>query len=675
VPNSLSKEKSPYLLQHQDNPVDWLPWGDEAFEKARNENKPVFLSIGYATCHWCHVMAHESFEDEDIAKLLNESFINVKVDREERPDLDSTYMTVCQMLNGQGGWPLTIILTPDKEPFFAATYIPKEARFGRLGLRQLIPGVKGMWDHEPEKIKKAVDSIKEGFGRSQQFESGEFPGTEAVDYAAEQLAMKFDDEFGGFGNAPKFPSPHNLMFLLRHWKKTNDERFLDGVTDTLTAMRLGGIWDHVGFGFHRYSTDREWLLPHFEKMLYDQALLMMAYTEAWQITKNPLFKQTVYEIADYVSRDLMSKEGSFYSAEDADSEGEEGKFYIWKTKEIESILTSEEINFFITHFNLKAEGNFEDEATKQLIGQNIPHLKKELNNIESDDWEVIRKKLFTLREERVRPQLDDKILTDWNALMIVALSKAGAVFEEQNFIEKAELASSFIEQKLTIESQLYHRFKDGETAIKAFADDYAFMIWAGIELYEATFKTQYLKNAIQLNEALINIFWDKEHGGFFLSVDDKDQPLGRQKQIYDGAVPSSNSTALLNLIRLGRFTGDTSLEEKANDLGKFFSADLIRSGSSSTMSMMALQFIYDDPKEIIIAEGENDASEFIRHFHTEFDPSKVLLFNPIKKDLKSFKITPFLKTQTTVDKKTTIYICRNYSCEKPVFDINDITAF
>lgn len=675
MPNSLSKEKSPYLLQHQDNPVDWLPWGDEAFEKARNENKPVFLSIGYATCHWCHVMAHESFEDEDIAKLLNESFINVKVDREERPDLDSTYMTVCQMLNGQGGWPLTIILTPDKEPFFAATYIPKEARFGRLGLRQLIPGVKGMWDHEPEKIKKAVDSIKEGFGRSQQFESGEFPGTEAVDYAAEQLAMKFDDEFGGFGNAPKFPSPHNLMFLLRHWKKTNDERFLDGVTDTLTAMRLGGIWDHVGFGFHRYSTDREWLLPHFEKMLYDQALLMMAYTEAWQITKNPLFKQTVYEIADYVSRDLMSKEGSFYSAEDADSEGEEGKFYIWKTKEIESILTSEEINFFITHFNLKAEGNFEDEATKQLIGQNIPHLKKELNNIESDDWEVIRKKLFTLREERVRPQLDDKILTDWNALMIVALSKAGAVFEEQNFIEKAELASSFIEQKLTIESQLYHRFKDGETAIKAFADDYAFMIWAGIELYEATFKTQYLKNAIQLNEALINIFWDKEHGGFFLSVDDKDQPLGRQKQIYDGAVPSSNSTALLNLIRLGRFTGDTSLEEKANDLGKFFSADLIRSGSSSTMSMMALQFIYDDPKEIIIAEGENDASEFIRHFHTEFDPSKVLLFNPIKKDLKSFKITPFLKTQTTVDKKTTIYICRNYSCEKPVFDINDITAF
>lgn len=672
MPNSLSKEKSPYLLQHQDNPVDWLPWGDEAFEKARDENKPVFLSIGYATCHWCHVMAHESFEDEDIATLLNESFINVKVDREERPDLDSTYMTVCQMLNGQGGWPLTIILTPDKEPFFAATYIPKEARFGRLGLQQLIPGVKGMWVHEPEKIKKAVESIKEGFGRSQQFESGEFPGTESVDYAAEQLAMRFDDEFGGFGNAPKFPSPHNLMFLLRHWKKTNDERFLDGVTDTLTAMRLGGIWDHVGFGFHRYSTDREWLLPHFEKMLYDQALLMMAYTEAWQITKNPLFKQTVYEIADYVSRDLMSKEGSFYSAEDADSEGEEGKFYIWKTKEIESILTSEEINFFITHFNLKAEGNFEDEATKELTGQNIPHLKKELNNIESDDWEVIRKKLFTLREERVRPQLDDKILTDWNALMIVALSKAGAVFEEQNFIEKAELASSFIEQKLTIESQLYHRFKDGETAIKAFADDYAFMSWAGIELYEATFKTQYLKNAIQLNEALINIFWDKEHGGFFLSVDDKDQPLGRQKQIYDGAVPSSNSTALLNLIRLGRFTGDTSLEEKANDLGKFFSADLVRSGSSSTMSMMALQFIYDDPKEIIIAEGENDASEFIRHFHTEFDPSKVLLFNPIKKDLKSFKITPFLKTQTAVDKKTTIYICRNYSCEKPVFDINQI---
>ena len=539
--NSLSTEKSPYLLQHKDNPVNWYPWGDEAFKLAKEQKKPVFLSIGYATCHWCHVMAHESFEDEAIAELLNDAFINVKVDREERPDIDAMYMTVCQMLNGHGGWPLTIILNPEKEPFFAGTYIPKEARYGRIGLRQLIPGIKGMWTHEPEKIKKAVASIKEGYAKSQEYESGEFPGTEAVDYAAEQLAMRFDDKFGGFGDAPKFPSPHNLMFLLRHWKHTKETRFLDGVTNTLTGMRLGGLWDHVGFGFHRYSTDREWLLPHFEKMLYDQALLMLAYTEAWQITKNPLFKQTVFEIAEYVFRDLMNEEGAFFSAEDADSEGEEGKFYVWKTNELESLLSKEENIFLQSIFNIEKDGNFEDEATKQRTGQNIPHLKKELNDTESAEWKVIRKKLFSIREDRVRPQLDDKILTDWNALMIVALAKAGAVLEEVTFIEKAELAFSFIEKKLILNDQLYHRYKDGETAIKAFADDYAFLSWASLELYEGTFKTQYLKKGLQLNESLTETFWDEDNGGFFLSVDDKDQPLGRQKQIYDGAIPSANS--------------------------------------------------------------------------------------------------------------------------------------
>ncbi|MFV1883589.1 MAG: thioredoxin domain-containing protein [Balneola sp.] len=670
--NALVKEKSPYLLQHKDNPVDWYPWCVEAFNKAREENKPVFLSIGYATCHWCHVMAHESFEDEEIARLLNNAFINVKVDREERPDIDSTYMTVCQMLTGHGGWPLTIVLTPDKEPFFAATYIPKEARFGRIGLRQLIPGIKGMWDHEPEKIKKAVESIKEGFGKSQQFVSGEFPGTEAVDYAAEQFVMRFDDKYGGFGNAPKFPSPHNLMFLLRQWKQTDEQRFLDSVTETLTAMRLGGIWDHVGFGFHRYSTDREWLLPHFEKMLYDQALLMMAYTEAWQITANPLFKQTVYEIEAYVSRNLTSTGGAFYSAEDADSEGEEGKFYVWNLAEINSALILEEASFMQASFNLKEEGNFEDEATKQLTGQNIPHLKKELTQEESEFWDNIRIKLFETREQRVHPTLDDKTLTDWNALMIVALAKAGAVFDEASFVEKAESAFRFIEDNLTINGQLMHRYKEGESSIEAFADDYAYMVWAGIELYEATFKPQYLKRALDWNKKMLDLFWDENKGGFFFSVNDPDQPLGRQKQIYDGAAPSSNSVALMNLIRLGRFTGDSELEEKANEIGKCFSSDLIRSGSSSTMSMMALQFLFNDPKEIVIAEGDNETSEIARHFRHVFDPNKVLLFRPWEMNSEIFEITPFLKEQIAINQKTTIYVCRNYSCEKPVFDVTQL---
>lgn len=672
MPNKLNKEKSPYLLQHKDNPVDWYPWCDEAFSKAREENKPVFLSIGYATCHWCHVMAHESFEDEQIAGLLNDAFINVKVDREERPDIDSMYMTVCQMLNGHGGWPLTIVLNPNKEPFFAATYIPKEARYGRIGLRQLIPGIKGMWTHEPEKIQKAVESIKEGFGKSQQFESGDFPGTEAIDYAAEQLAMRFDDKFGGFGSAPKFPSPHNLMFLLRHWKQTGEQRFLDAVVETLTAMRLGGIWDHIGYGFHRYSTDREWLLPHFEKMLYDQALLMMAYTEAWQISKIPLFKKTVFEIAEYVSRELTSEEGILYSAEDADSEGEEGKFYVWVVPEIASILDEDETSFFLTHFNLNEQGNFEDEATKQLTGQNIPHLSKELSKEESEQWSQIRKKLFEAREKRIRPSLDDKSLTDWNALMITALAKAGAVFQEPHLIEQAERAFVFIEQHLFERNQLFHRYKEGEISIEAFSDDYAFLTLAGIELYEATFKSQYLQRALLLNQQLLDIFWDEENGGFFFSVNDADQPLGRQKQIYDGAVPSSNSVAFLNLIKLGRITGKTELEEKSNRLGKCFSSDLIRSGSSSTMSMMALQFLFNDPKEVIIAEGGNDPSEFIAHFQTTFDPFKILLLNPRKKDKILLEMASYLENQSAINNTTTLYICRNYSCENPVFETKDL---
>lgn len=663
--NKLASEKSPYLLQHKDNPVDWYPWGDEAFEKAKAENKPVFLSIGYATCHWCHVMAHESFEDDGIAELLNNAFINVKVDREERPDIDSTYMTVCQMLTGQGGWPLTIVMTPEKEPFFAGTYIPKEARFNRIGLRQLIPGIQGMWKHEPGKIKKAVDGIKDGFERAQSYESGDFPGTEAIDFAAEQLVMRFDPEHGGFGSAPKFPSPHNLMFLLRQWKHTGEQRFIDGVAETLTAMRLGGIWDHVGFGFHRYSTDRKWLLPHFEKMLYDQALLMMSYTEAWQATQNPLFKQTVYEISEYVFRDLTGIENNFYSAEDADTEGEEGKFYVWETSEIESVLTKKEAEYFKSTFNLHKDGNFEDEATKKLTGQNIPHLK---DNPEGSLWSGIREKLFSYRKERIRPLLDDKTLTDWNALMIAALAKAGAVFSDTNFISQAERTYEFLEKNLVQNDQLYHRYKDGDTAITAFADDYAFMTWAALELYEATFETDYLTKALRLNEQFINTFWDEESGGFYFSVNDADQPLGRQKQIYDGAIPSANSVAMLNLLKLSRITGDTKLEEKANALGKFFSSDLIRSGSSTTMSMMALQFLYHNPKEIIIAEGDDYSIQLISDLRKTFIPSKVLLFRPLDNNDVIFKQADFIKNQTPKNGKSTLYICSNYTCEEPVTD-------
>ncbi|WP_428234891.1 thioredoxin domain-containing protein [Gracilimonas sp.] len=665
MPNKLKDEKSPYLKQHAENPVDWYPWGEEAFQKAKEENKPVFLSIGYATCHWCHVMAHESFEDPDIAELMNEAFINVKVDREERPDIDSTYMTVCQMLTGQGGWPLTIIMTPDKEPFFAGTYIPKEARYDRIGLRQLIPGVKGMWKNEPKRVEKATAKIREGFTRSQEFESGKFPGTEATDFAAEQLAQRYDDVHGGFGSAPKFPSPHNLMFMLRQWKLTGEDRFLHMVTDTLEKMRLGGIWDHIGFGFHRYSTDQEWLLPHFEKMLYDQALLMMAYTEGWQATQNPLFKQTVYEIAEYVERDLLHPEGGFYSAEDADSEGEEGKFYVWEKSEIESLL-SDDASQFIDLFNITEEGNFEDEATKQRTGKNISHLNSVLNPEQLSRFEEIRTTLFEQREDRVHPLLDDKILTDWNGLIIAALAKAGFAFGEERFTRLAENAFQFIKENLKESDKLLHRYNDGDAAIDAMGDDYAFLTWGLIELYESTGRPEYLKKAVQLNDQFIEQFWDEDKGGFYFSIADEDQVYGRQKQIFDGAMPSSNSVAMTNLIRLSRLTGNTSLEDYADKIGRAFSADLIRSGASICHSMQAIQFLHAEAKEITLRGEFSELQEVFELLRNRFTPFKVLHWITDEHQESVAEIADYVAAQKRLDDEPTLYICRNFACDQPI---------
>jgi len=662
MPNKLSTEKSPYLKQHADNPVDWYPWGDEAFQKAKAENKPIFLSIGYATCHWCHVMAHESFEDPEIAKLMNEAFINVKVDREERPDIDNTYMTVCQMLTGQGGWPLTIIMTPDKEPFFAGTYIPKDARLNRIGLRQLIPGVTGMWKNEPKRVEKATAKIREGFTKSQEFESGKFPGTEATDFAAEQLAQRYDEQHGGFGSAPKFPSPHNLMFMLRQWKLTGKDRFLEMVTTTLEQMRLGGIWDHIGYGFHRYSTDQEWLLPHFEKMLYDQALLMMAYTECWQATQNPLFKQTVYEIAEYIERDMLHPKGGFYSAQDADSEGEEGKFYVWEKEEIESLL-NDDASSFNTFYNISQEGNFEDEASGKRTGKNIPHLSSALNSEQAKWFDDARTTLFSEREKRVHPLLDDKILTDWNGLMITAFAKAGFAFNEDRFTNLAGQAFSFIEENLVQDHKLLHRFSDGEAAIDAMADDYAFLIWALIELYQSTFNPEYLEKAISWNKQFISSFWDEEKGGFYFSIADDDQVYGRQKQIFDGAIPSSNSVALMNLIRLSRLTGETELENYADKVGKAFSADLIQSGASISHSMQSVQFLNAEAKELSLVADLEELPETVRNTFTPFN-----ILHVISEDNREAlsEIAPYTSTQKKINGKLTLYVCTNFMCKEPL---------
>ncbi|MBO6794182.1 MAG: thioredoxin domain-containing protein [Balneolaceae bacterium] len=671
MPNRLAHSKSPYLLQHKDNPVEWYPWCDEAFEAAKAENKPIFLSIGYATCHWCHVMEHESFEDETIAQMMNNAFINIKVDREERPDIDATYMTVCQLINGHGGWPLSVVMNANKEPFFAATYIPKEARFGRIGMRQLIPGITGMWNNEPERIQKAITQIRKGFGQTQEFKPGHFPGTEAIDYAAEQLAQSYDDKHGGFGASPKFPSPHNLMFLLRQYHHTGDSRFLEMVSSTLKAMRLGGFWDHVGFGFHRYSTDAEWLLPHFEKMLYDQALLMMAYTEAWQLTKEPLFKQTVDEIATYVLRELTDADGGFYSAEDADSEGAEGKFYVWQVDELKEALLKE-YDFVGKHFNISDEGNFEDEATKQKTGANILHLSEVLNSEDQVKWDQLRAGLFREREQRVRPLRDDKILTDWNAMMIAAFAKAGAAFKNPEYLKAAENSWGFIEQHLRENGRLMHRFRDDEADIQAFADDYLFLSWAGLELYNCTFNVEYLKQSIGLMDEAIHQCWDHEQGGFYLTKLTEDQALGLQKQIYDGAIPSSNSLGLYLLLQLGKITENQDWLNKADQLGKLFSSELIRSGSSITMGMMALQLMNHNPGEIVVAAGKDDTSDLRDYLKTEFLPSMITLWKSSDSELE--ELAPFTKLHTPKGEATRIYVCENYSCKAPVSNLDELIA-
>ncbi|MGH7890123.1 MAG: thioredoxin domain-containing protein, partial [Thermodesulfobacteriota bacterium] len=475
-PNRLISEKSPYLLQHAHNPVDWYPWGEEAFVKAKNEDKPIFLSIGYSTCHWCHVMENESFEDEEVAKLMNDAFVSIKVDREERPDIDSIYMTVCQMLSQGGcGWPLNIIMTPDKKPFYAATYIPKENRHGRAGMLEFIPRIKEIWKTQRDNVLDSADQITSAIRQASQV-SNEKKGKEldgsTFEKAYDQLAQNFDTVHGGFGRAPKFPTPHNLLFLLRCWKRTGKDKALEIVEKTLSAMRRGGIYDHVGFGFHRYSTDPEWLVPHFEKMLYDQAMLSMAYIEGYQATGNRDYEKTAREIFTYVLRDMTSPDGGFYSAEDADSEGEEGKFYLWTEDEIRKVLNKEESDLVMKVFNVEKGGNFSDEATGRKTHSNIFHLSGSLSdaasllNLEREQLErrieTAREKLFSVREKRIHPHKDDKILTDWNGLMIAALAKGASAFDEPKYAEAAGRAVGFILSRMQkSDGELLHRYRDG----------------------------------------------------------------------------------------------------------------------------------------------------------------------------------------------------------------------
>jgi uncharacterized protein YyaL (SSP411 family) len=683
--NRLIHEKSPYLLQHAYNPVDWYPWGLEAFEKARRENKPVFLSIGYSTCHWCHVMERESFEDFEVARLMNEAFVSIKVDREERPDIDGIYMNVCQMLTGSGGWPLTIIMTPDKKPFFAGTYIPKDNRFGRLGMLTLVPRIQHAWAAQHDEILHSAEQIVAGLQNLSADASGDSLGDSALKNAYQQLASRYDETHGGFGNAPKFPTPHNLSFLLRYWKRSGDPRALDMVEKTLQAMRQGGIYDHLGFGFHRYSTDGEWLVPHFEKMLYDQALLVIAYTEAFQATGKTEYQKTAREILTYVLRDMTSPGGGFYSAEDADSEGKEGKSYVWALDEIRQVLGSKDSDLVIGVFNVTAGGNFSEHGMEST-GENILHRTESFDQLArkigmtepelEERLEAARQELFAYREKRPHPHKDDKILTDWNGLMIAAFAKAAQSFDEPTYAEAARHAAEFIQKGLRgPQGRLLHRYRDGQAAVPAHLDDYAFLIWGMIELYETSFDVKDLQAALDLNREVIQHFWDDKRGGFYFTGDDAEDLLVRQKEIYDGAVPSGNSVQMLNLLRLGRMTGNADFEEKAAQIGRAFSKTAAQAPSAFTQLMVGLDFAVGPSYEVVIAGDARaaDTRGMLRALRTPFVPNKVVLLRPNEEPAPEItRLAEFTRYQSSLQGKATAYVCLNFRCRLPTTEISQM---
>jgi len=684
--NRLIFQKSPYLLQHAKNPVDWYAWGPEAFEKARKEDKPIFLSIGYATCHWCHVMEHESFEDSTVAQLLNKAFVCIKVDREERPDIDQIYMQVCQAMTGGGGWPLTIIMTPDKKPFYAGTYFPRETRFQRIGMLDLIPRIEQIWRERRADIEKNADQMV-AFLQQDDGAGGGDPLTDQVlTTAFRQLQDRFDPTYGGFGQAPKFPSPHNLIFLLRYWHKTQDAQALVMVETTLQHMRNGGLFDHVGFGFHRYSTDQKWFLPHFEKMLYDQAMLALVYTETYQATGKQEYADTAREIFTYVLRDMTDSEGGFYSAEDADSEGEEGLFYLWTQSEILQALGEEEGAFVNRLFNTTTDGNFLDEATRQKTGRNHLHRTKDWADLArslsmpedqlKQRWEHARQKLFALREKRVHPLKDDKILTDWNGLMIAALAKAATALSEPVYAEAAGKAADFIWNTVRDDrGKLLKRYRQGEAGLPANANDYAFMIWGLLNLYESTFDIRWLERAIALNDVLLADFWDPKSGGLFFATNSLGDLLVRNKEIYDGAIPSANSVAAMNLLRISRMTGNTGLEEKAMTIGRTFSRKITEVPIGSTQLMSALVFAFGPTYEVVVAGdlSADDTREMLKALHTTYFPNKVMLFRPgAEKKPPISRLAAFTEFQRAVDGKATAFVCKNFACNAPTTNVREM---
>jgi len=692
-PNRLLPEKSPYLLQHAFNPVAWFPWGEEAFALAGKESKPIFLSIGYSTCHWCHVMAHESFENLEVARLLNENFVCIKVDREERPDLDQLYMTAVQALTGHGGWPMSVFLTPDRQPFYGGTYFPPEARHGLPGFVEVLTAIHAAWRANPEKILASAAKITDHLRRKAADAGAATIDPEICHKAFQQLSVEYDAEFGGFGSAPKFPRPVVFNFLLRHAARTGEPQALNMTYVTLRRMAAGGMYDHLGGGFHRYSVDAQWRVPHFEKMLYDQGQLAVSYLEAFQLGHDPFYANVAQDILDYVLRDLTSPEGGFYSAEDADSiqagnpavHGE-GLFYLWTREEIVSCLGQEHGEILVFHYGVLEAGNALADPQEEFAGKNILYIAHPLGetarrfHLQEEELsrllERSRQKLLLVRAQRPRPHLDDKIITSWNGHMISALAKAAQVLGEKRYLGAAERAADFIWTKLydPASGTLFRRYRDGEGGLAGQLDDYAFLVNGLLDLYEASFDLAWLQLALALTEKQIDLFGDEVQGGFFETSGADHSVLVRLKADYDGAEPTGNSVSALNLLRLAWITGNEDWLQKAGATIKAFGERLNNYPPILPQMLVAYDLQESKPRQFVVAGklGRPDTEIMLAMLRKRFLPGKIVLLadGEAKQFLGQYQ--PFLAELPAQENKTTVYLCENFSCQLPISNLDDL---
>lgn len=671
--NELATERSPYLLQHAGNPVHWKPWRTASFDKAQLENKPIFLSIGYASCHWCHVMERESFEDDEVASILNEFFVCVKVDREERPDIDSAYMEVCQAMTGHGGWPLSLILTPDKLPIYAGTYFPKHSRNGQIGFIDLMRRIAEVWSREHERLKVSGTNIL-SLLKQRADESGKIQDEELtrniLDKAAAVFETTFDELCGGFGDKPKFPTPHHYIFLLRLYSANGNEQLLKIVAESLDAMRRGGIYDHIGYGFHRYSVDRHWFLPHFEKMLYDQAMLAIAYAEAAATTGDARFALVCKEIFEYIRRDMTAPEGVFYSSEDADSEGKEGKFYTWTQSEIENLLPAFIAQGICKHFNVTPEGNYNDESTGEATGASILYESEDRNSLTTADLEKARKILLENRSKRARPSRDDKILTDWNGMMIAALAYCGRILKNNEYIELAATAAEFLLNITIKNGRLPHCYGNSDAPIRGFLDDYAFFSWGLFELYQATGGTSYLTECHKLCDEMLALFQD-ESGVFRIAANsENDTPFDWQRSAIDGSAPSGTAAALYILSRMGATCGETRYTEAVYQCLQGLADQILRYPAGFSWTLITLEFLTGKRNEIVMY-GSNKEPDYLKmkaFLQQNYAPDTVILYNDGSEVLSEISA----KSAIMRGEKTTAFICEEAACRAAAHTVEEL---